>query len=71
MRKKLFSLQTVHLTVSPLSTLWAGLCWWVWVKASFCPMPWVSTLEAGSGGLFAVSFGWVLWTNMEHQILEV
>jgi hypothetical protein len=28
MCKEEFSLQTVHLPVSPLSTLWAGLCGW-------------------------------------------
>jgi hypothetical protein len=58
-RKRLFSLQTVHLPVSPLSTLWARPYRWAWIRARFCPMPWDSTLEAGLMRLFAVSFGLV------------
>jgi hypothetical protein len=63
-------LWTVHLPVSPLSTLWTGPCWWVWVRARFFPMTWVSTSEVGFGGLFAGYFGWVFWATMGHLILE-
>jgi hypothetical protein len=66
-RGKDFSLWIVHLPVSPLSTLWAGPCQWVWVRARFCPMFWVSALEASLGdcllGPLGRSFGpvWGIW----------
>jgi hypothetical protein len=34
-------------------------CHWLWVKASFCLMSWVSTVETGLRGLFSGSIGWV------------
>jgi hypothetical protein len=69
-RKRLYFLRTIHLAVSLLSTLWTGPCQWAWVRAKFCPMPWVSTLEAGFRRLLACSFDWDFWAGMGYLILE-
>jgi hypothetical protein len=60
---------TVHPPLSPFSILWVWPCWWKWIRARFCPVSLVSTLESGLRRLFARSLVWFFWGGMGYLVL--